>query len=264
MEQEQVLPPGFRFYPTEEELITFYLYNKLHGHRPDLDRVIPSIDIYKFEPSQLPEREFRGGRPNRTTATGYWKATGSPCYVYSSSSESDNKVIGVRKTMVFYKGKAPNGKKTKWKMNEYKAIKQDDNITTNSNASSSSSSTIPNLKHEFSLCRVYVTTGCARAFDRRPPGTMLNIDTKNLTTNNNQPLQEVPGGTASSSSQNANATATMLAMESRSTDSSDSGGNDHTAFNAVASGSATSDKMYDVEMAEALEPLLDWEQLNWL
>ena len=91
------------------------------------------------------EREFRGGRPTRTTATGYWKATGSPCYVYSSSAESNNKVIGVRKTMVFYKGKAPNGKKTKWKMNEYKAIKQDDNITANNNASSSSSSTVPNV-----------------------------------------------------------------------------------------------------------------------
>ena len=64
------------------------------------------------------EREARGGRPNRTTATGYWKATGSPGYVYSS----DNKVIGVKKTMVFYRGKAPTGKKTKWKMNEYRAI----------------------------------------------------------------------------------------------------------------------------------------------
>ena len=64
------------------------------------------------------EREAKGGRPNRTTATGYWKATGSPGYVYSS----DNKVIGVKKTMVFYRGKAPTGRKTKWKMNEYRAI----------------------------------------------------------------------------------------------------------------------------------------------
>jgi len=47
--------------------------------------------------------------------------------------------------MVFYEGKAPTGRKTKWKMNEYKAIKQDDNITANNNASSSSSSTVPNV-----------------------------------------------------------------------------------------------------------------------
>lgn len=72
-----------------------------------------------FVPRQ--EREARGGRPSRTTASGYWKATGSPSYVYSL----DNRVIGVKKSLVFYKGKAPMGRKTKWKMNEYRAIKEE-------------------------------------------------------------------------------------------------------------------------------------------
>lgn len=76
-----------------------------------------------FTPRQ--EREARGGRPNRTTASGYWKATGAPGYVYSS----DNRVIGVKKTMVFYKGKAPTGRKTKWKMNEYRAIEEEGSST---------------------------------------------------------------------------------------------------------------------------------------
>lgn len=31
-------------------------------------------------------------------------------------------MIGLKKSMVFYKGKAPAGRKTKWKMNEYRAI----------------------------------------------------------------------------------------------------------------------------------------------
>lgn len=74
-----------------------------------------------FTPRQ--EREARGGRPSRTTDSGYWKATGSPGYVYSS----ENRVIGVKKTMVFYKGKAPTGRKTKWKMNEYRAIEEEIN-----------------------------------------------------------------------------------------------------------------------------------------
>ena len=69
-----------------------------------------------FIPRQ--ESEARGGRPSRLTETGYWKATGSPSYVYSSN----NRVIGLKRTMVFYVGRAPQGEKTQWKMNEYKAI----------------------------------------------------------------------------------------------------------------------------------------------
>jgi hypothetical protein len=69
-----------------------------------------------FIPRQ--ESEARGGRPRRLTQTGYWKATGSPNYVYSSN----NRIIGLKRTMVFYNGRAPNGSKTDWKMNEYKAI----------------------------------------------------------------------------------------------------------------------------------------------
>ena len=48
------IPPGFRFYPTEEELVAFYLHNKLEGRRNDMDRVIPVIDLYSVEPCHLP------------------------------------------------------------------------------------------------------------------------------------------------------------------------------------------------------------------
>lgn len=54
------LPPGFRFYPTEEELVSFYLHNKLEGSREDLnrvmDRVIPVLDIYESNPWDLPSK----------------------------------------------------------------------------------------------------------------------------------------------------------------------------------------------------------------
>lgn len=73
-----------------------------------------------FIPMQ--ESEARGGRPKRLTTSGYWKATGSPGYIYSSG----NRTIGVKRTMVFYVGRAPSGKKTEWKMNEYKAIEGED------------------------------------------------------------------------------------------------------------------------------------------
>lgn len=47
-------PPGYRFYPTEEELISFYLQNKLQGRRPEMHRVIPVVGIYDIEPWHLP------------------------------------------------------------------------------------------------------------------------------------------------------------------------------------------------------------------
>lgn len=56
------LPPGFRFYPTEEELVSFYLHNKLEGKREDLNRVmnrvIPVVDIYEFNPWDLPRKNL--------------------------------------------------------------------------------------------------------------------------------------------------------------------------------------------------------------
>ncbi|XP_044384787.1 NAC domain-containing protein 90 isoform X1 [Triticum aestivum] len=152
-----VSTPGFRFYPTEDELLGFYLRHRLAGTtRPHVDRVIPVVDVYSHHPSHLrsmageasvqdaeqwfffcprAERELRGGRPARTTPSGYWKATGSPSCVFSSSSSSsaaagNSKVIGVKRTMVFYQGRAPTGAKTTWKMNEYKAVAADDDTTT--------------------------------------------------------------------------------------------------------------------------------------
>lgn len=49
-------PPGFRFFPTEEELVGFYLHNKLQGQRNAIDRVIPVIDINGVEPWNLPSK----------------------------------------------------------------------------------------------------------------------------------------------------------------------------------------------------------------
>ena len=54
-QQQQLLPLGFRFYPTEEELLSFYLHNKLSKIREaDIERVIPVADIYRLDAWQLP------------------------------------------------------------------------------------------------------------------------------------------------------------------------------------------------------------------
>ncbi|KAI8013256.1 NAC domain-containing protein 90 [Camellia lanceoleosa] len=84
------------------------------------------------------ENEACEGRQSRFTTPGYWKAIGCPGYVYSAR----NQVIGIKRTMVFCMGIAPVGRKTKWKMNECRAIE------------SSSVTTIPQVRQEFRLCRV--------------------------------------------------------------------------------------------------------------
>ncbi|KAJ4845142.1 hypothetical protein Tsubulata_018404 [Turnera subulata] len=278
MEELLVLPPGYRFYPTEEELVSFYLRNKLEGKRQEMDRIIPVINIFDVEPVHLPklsgercqgdteqwfffvprqEREARGGRPKRSTASGYWKATGSPGYVYSS----DNKVIGLKKTMVFYKGKAPAGRKTKWKMNEYRAIEE---VAENSN-----NVTIPKLRHEFSLCRVYVISGCFRAFDRRPLEGMKRGDDYGKGTSSSSAAQggpskatNLPG--ASYSSGEGDQTCGIphqdtkmgkLEIISSPETSSTSGGGQGDDMPAE---SGSWDLIDDQE-----PPMWDWEQLNW-
>jgi hypothetical protein len=52
-EKEETLPPGFRFHPTDEELITYYLINKISD--PNFTgKAIGDVDLNKCEPWELP------------------------------------------------------------------------------------------------------------------------------------------------------------------------------------------------------------------
>lgn len=48
-----MLPPGFRFHPTDEELILHYLRNRAGNAGCPVD-IIADVDIYKFDPWDLP------------------------------------------------------------------------------------------------------------------------------------------------------------------------------------------------------------------
>lgn len=52
-EEEDVILPGFRFHPTDEELVGFYLRRKVEK-RPITIELIKQIDIYKYDPWDLP------------------------------------------------------------------------------------------------------------------------------------------------------------------------------------------------------------------
>ncbi|MQM16151.1 hypothetical protein Taro_049104 [Colocasia esculenta] len=124
------LPPGFRFHPTDEELVVQYLKRKVFCC-PLPAAIIPEIELSKYDPWDLPgspdkERYFfnireakypNGNRPNRASASGYWKATGKDRAIVAPRC---NQVVGMKKTLVFYRGKAPSGSKTDWVMHEYR------------------------------------------------------------------------------------------------------------------------------------------------
>ncbi|PKU69148.1 protein CUP-SHAPED COTYLEDON 3-like [Dendrobium catenatum] len=130
---EHGLPPGFRFHPTDEELVTFYLASKVfNGSLCGVD--IVEVDLNRCEPWELPEaakmgeREWyffslrdrkypTGLRTNRATGAGYWKATGKDREVVAAATGA---LVGMKKTLVFYKGRAPRGEKTRWVLHEYR------------------------------------------------------------------------------------------------------------------------------------------------
>ncbi|KAG0497674.1 hypothetical protein HPP92_002365 [Vanilla planifolia] len=149
------LPPGFRFHPTDEELITHYLWKKVldAGFNP---MAVGEVDLNKCEPWEFPQRSKLGEkewyffcvrdrkyptglRTNRATDSGYWKATGKDKEIYRGKL-----LVGMKKTLVFYRGRAPRGEKSNWVMHEYRL------------EGKYSIYTLPKAaKNEWVLCRVF-------------------------------------------------------------------------------------------------------------
>lgn len=56
--ESSCVPPGFRFHPTEEELVGYYLRRKINSLKIDLD-VIVDIDLYRMEPWDIQGINFK-------------------------------------------------------------------------------------------------------------------------------------------------------------------------------------------------------------
>ncbi|GMJ10519.1 NAC-LIKE, ACTIVATED BY AP3/PI, Arabidopsis NAC domain containing protein 29, NAC-like [Hibiscus trionum] len=173
------LPPDFRFHPTDEELIMFYLKNQAKS-KPCPVSIIPEVDIYKFDPWQLPDKaEFgenewyfftprdrkypNGVRSNRATVFGYWKATGTDKAIYS-----DSKYVGVKKALVFYNGRPPKGVKTNWIMHEYR-LNESRKQTREKNGSM--------RLDDWVLCRIYKKkSSAAKVLDQKVEESKAEIE----------------------------------------------------------------------------------------
>ncbi|XP_078446441.1 NAC domain-containing protein 68-like [Wolffia australiana] len=160
-EAELNLPPGFRFHPTDEELVVFYLCRKAAQQLLSVP-IIAEVDLYKYDPWQLPEKALfgkkewyfftprdrkypNGSRPNRAAGSGYWKATGADKPITPAGA---GRAMGIKKALVFYSGKAPKGIKTNWIMHEYRLA--------NINRAASKSTGVSSQRlDDWVLCRLY-------------------------------------------------------------------------------------------------------------
>ncbi|KAI4304342.1 hypothetical protein MLD38_039870 [Melastoma candidum] len=171
------LPPGFRFHPTDEELVVHYLKRKV-ASMPLPVSIIAEVDLYKFDPWELPgkatfgehewyffsprDRKYpNGARPNRAATSGYWKATGTDKPIYSSTG---NHKVGVKKALVFYGGKPPKGTKTNWIMHEFRLI--DNNLGLKAQSSDTGSKKDSLRLDDWVLCRIYQKNGSPKPVDQ--------------------------------------------------------------------------------------------------
>ncbi|GAB2300479.1 Protein CUP-SHAPED COTYLEDON [Dionaea muscipula] len=190
--EQQGLPPGFRFHPTDVELITFYLASKVFFNSnsnnnsntictttmtipppPPPGVYIAEVDLNRCEPWDLPERAKMGEREwylfslrdrkyptglrtNRATGAGYWKATGKDREVYGGGPNGAlQPLLGMKKTLVFYKGRAPHGLKTQWVMHEYRLHEYDDASGTHHQFISYPQYPSSSCKEEWVICRIF-------------------------------------------------------------------------------------------------------------
>lgn len=162
------LAPGFRFHPTDEELVSYYLKRKISGLPLRVD-AIAEIDLYKKEPWELPffsklqsrdvewyffsplDRKYSNRtRTNRATVEGYWKTTGKDRVVKHAYS---NSVVGMKKTLVYHHGRAPKGKRTNWVMHEYRLECSEDD------ANGRNSTTLVRPQDSFVVVRIFQKNG---------------------------------------------------------------------------------------------------------
>ncbi|KAF8047449.1 hypothetical protein N665_3017s0001 [Sinapis alba] len=137
----RLIAPGSGFHPTDEELINNYLKRKVQRKPMFLD-LIGEVDVYKYEPSELPEhsrlktkdqeewfffttlaKHGEGGYINRATTQGYWHNRGAEKEIKQGGDSGQ--VVGKVQSLVFNTGRPPNHQPTNWVIHEYHLLDND-------------------------------------------------------------------------------------------------------------------------------------------
>ncbi|KAI9161729.1 hypothetical protein LWI28_020180 [Acer negundo] len=176
-EQQQSFPPGYRFCPSDRQLIVCYLRKKVYNQTlPKIDDIY-DVEINKYTPLQLFDNYWRAGeaamyfftsrdrkylkgkRPNRAVVGGFWKATASK----QAIGDENNLIIGYKSALVYHRGTFKNSTKTDWLMQEY-------TLPDNTLANIPSTSSSTNMKlNTFVLCKIYRKS--TKLFESMEPST---------------------------------------------------------------------------------------------
>ncbi|KAL6007240.1 NAC domain-containing protein [Asimina triloba] len=177
------LPAGFRFLPTDIELLGYYLRNKMLCHNLPTAGFIHDCYIYDFNPDQLAgmygvgdngemyfftKRERKTShatRPDRTAGDGYWKSNRTHVVV-----DDGGMIWGYKMNLKFHKGTSPKGIATDWLMDEYRIEKTDQ----------PQNPTQSNMMSGYVLCRIHRHKSQGQSRKRSFESIEMPTDERNL------------------------------------------------------------------------------------
>ncbi|KAG5243707.1 NAC domain-containing protein [Salix suchowensis] len=129
-------PVGWRFNPSDIELLDYYLRAKKYGGGPICEGIFGDFDLYRYDPQNIPQDKVHrhcNGRMyiftpiyklhkngskkgKRNTPNGHWKMNSSPIPVIENN---DGQTIGTRSSLAFFDG---HKRKTRWLMYEFRLV----------------------------------------------------------------------------------------------------------------------------------------------
>ncbi|KAL9362693.1 hypothetical protein Peur_045478 [Populus x canadensis] len=129
-------PVGWRFNPSDIELLDYYLRARKYGGGAICEGIFGDFDLYKYDPQDLPQDKvhrhcngrmyiftpiyklhINGARKGkRNTPNGHWKMNSSPIPIIENN---DGQTIGTRSSLVFFD---KDKRKTRWLMYEFRLV----------------------------------------------------------------------------------------------------------------------------------------------